>query len=70
MAEYMTRLNEIKRKVFQISSLSDYLNALSDTCIVAKEMSEDTPTPEELDLLERLSSVLSHRPGTVDEEQE
>ena len=70
MPDYMARLNKIKQQVFQISNLSDYLNALSDTCIIAKEMSKDTPTPEELDLLKRLSSVLSHRPGTVDEEQE
>ena len=70
MASYMERLLEIRRKVFEISCFDDYLNVLSDTSILAQEMAQGQPTPEETDLLERLSSVLEHDPRTVSEEEE
>ncbi len=58
----MERLKEIKKRLFEISSLDDYLNVMSSTVDVAKEMSHGTYTQEELDLFNRICSVLEHRP--------
>ena len=70
MPAFMDRLNEIKQQVFGISNLGDYLNALSAASLIAREMAEGQPTPEECDLLERLCAVLEHDPRTVSDEQE
>ena len=70
MPAYMDRLNEIKQQIFGISSLDDYLNALSAASLIAKEMTEGQPTPEESDLLERICAVLERDPRTVSNEQE